>query len=162
MRIVPRIIYKKLISALMTVMLVLTLALAIATVVVGVKPDLVVKEGLGTFDRKNKVYTPDFDDLDVKRIYEGDSNVGKSMGLQYSDIFKNADKSLTKFYFKSDNPKAKNFLPLDTSITRITLQHKTKNTFNKKKDYTITINWRNLLFVKNEDLKDICAVKKVG
>lgn len=160
MRIVPRIIYKKLISALMTVMLVLTLALVIATVVVGVKPDLVVKEGLGTFDRKNKVYTPDFDDIDVKRIYEGDSNVEKSMGLYYSDIFKNADKSLTKFYFKSDNPKAKNFLPLDTSITRITLQHKTKNTFNKKKDYTITINWRNLLFVKNEDLKDICAVKK--
>ena len=160
MYIVPRKNYKRIISSVLASLLLLTLILVITTAVMGTRPVLGVKQGLGTYNAKDKVFTPNFDDLDVKRIYERVDNKGDKVGLYYRDIFINNSSALSKYEFPKDG-----FLPLerDEKDTYITLRRKQKRTFNKKgKDLTVRVDWKNLLFVRDQETDNLAAVKKAS
>ena len=150
MRIIPKRVYRAIMIGLLPLLLALTLSLVVATAVVGLKPNLQVKNGLGTYDAKNKIFYPEFDDLKVQEIYKNKYTDGNELGLKYSDIFKDADKSLSKYSFGGEGLGSSNILKLKSTETKITLQRKIKRTFSKKKkDFTITVNWKNVMFVKD-------------
>ena len=56
MRIIPKRVYKAIMIGLLPLLLALTLSLVVATAVVGLKPNLQVKNGLGTYDAKHKIF----------------------------------------------------------------------------------------------------------
>ena len=150
MRIIPKRVYRAIMIGLLPLLLALTLSLVVATAVVGLKPNLQVKNGLGTYDAKHKIFYPEFDDLKVQEIYKNKYTDGNELGLKYSDIFKDADKSLSKYSFGGEGLGSSNILKLKSTETKITLQRKIKRTFSKKKkDFTITVNWKNVMFVKD-------------
>ena len=160
MKIIPIKSYKTRILGFMSVLVLLTLIFVITIAIIATRPNLVVKNGLGTYDAKHKVFYPNFDDLKVQELYNNQYPEGQEVGLRYSDIFKDADKSLLKYTFSGNGVGSSNFLKLKSTETTITLQRKVKNTFSrKKKDFNIKVNWKNVMFVRDGD-KEITSLLK--
>ena len=160
MKIVPKKLYQVIMIGIISFLSLLTLSLVIATATIAAKPNLVVKNELGEYDAKNRVFYPKFDDLKVQDLYNNQYPEGREVGLNYSDIFKDGDKSLLKYTFGSNELGTKNFLKLKSSETTITLHRKTKLTFSKKsKEFKIKVNWKNVMFVRDGD-KEVASLLK--
>lgn len=151
--------FKKKIYIALLVLLIVTIVLGIVTIVIGRKPTLEVIQGRGTYNKKAQTFKPNFDDLDVQKLYEKKQDKGDKVGLYYSDIFKNRAISTFRYDLKGED--GKNFIPLDSSVTQITIRRKVRKSLNKKKtDINIKIDWSNLLFLRNQNNEELCAVRK--
>lgn len=151
--------FKKKIYIALLVLLIVTIVLGIVTIVIGIKPTLEVIQGRGTYNKKAQTFKPNFDDLDVQKLYEKKQDKNDKVGLYYSDIFKNRAISTFRYDLKGED--GKNFIPLDSSVTQITIRRKARKSLNKKKtDINIKIDWSNLLFLRNQNNEELCAVRK--
>ncbi len=152
MTLISRNALKKSVTAIFSILVILSIMLAIVTLIAATGRDLQVKKTeYGLLDLRNKEFTPYIDDIMAKEI------IGRRSGgtdkqdprIRYSEILENVNKSLRRYSLetigtaKLDN----DFFTLTKENQYIDLNVKLKRTLSKKyRKVRFRINWKNIIF----------------
>lgn len=167
MKIMPKRRAKRLISVVLTVLFFVATALAIATTVFGIQSNIdVIDTAYGKLDKTKRIFTPNIDDIDIRELKKlnkiSEWTYGSELGMKYSKLFKNSEKSIKRYNFEAENPDGSDFFKLSESQKEIVLRYKHKQTFRKpeyrKEKYTV--DWSNVLFGKDPDGNGLVSMRK--
>ena len=145
MKIMPKRSAKRLISVVLTVLFFVAMALAIATTVFGIQSNIdVIDTKYGTLNKIKKTFTPNIDDIDINALKKNNKitewSNGVELGMKYSQLFKNSEKSIKHYNFEAENPDGSDFFKLSENQKEIVLRYRHKQTFRKpayrKEKYT--------------------------
>ena len=156
--------YQKFTWILLGLLIVLLIPLLVTVSVKAAKSGInLIDPKLGQIDMKNKVFYPDFDDLDlVQKGFTYSKN--EKPGLFYSKLFANATESLKEYSFKSGGNKRSiknDFLELSSSTKKITFNVNAISSLNKiPRKVTLRVDWKNILFVHDENGKELFAIRR--
>lgn len=167
MKIMPKRSAKRLISVVLTVLFFVAMALAIATTVFGIQSNIdVIDTKYGTLNKIKKTFTPNIDDIDINALKKNNKitewSNGVELGMKYSQLFKNSEKSIKYYNFEAENPDGSDFFKLSENQKEIVLRYRHKQTFRKpayrKEKYTV--DWSNVLFGKDPDGNSVVSMRK--
>ena len=169
MTLISRNALKKSVTAIFSVLVILSIMLAVVTLIAATGRDLQVKKTeYGILDLRNKEFTPFIDDIMAKEI------VGRRSGgtdkqdprIRYSEILENINKSLRRYSLetigtaKLDN----DFFTLTRENRYMDLNVKLKRTLSKKyRTVRFTINWKNIIFgtaEKDGEEREVVAINR--
>lgn len=167
MKIMPKRSAKRLISVVLTVLFFVAMALAIATTVFGIQSNIdVIDTKYGKLNKIKKTFTPNIDDIDINQLKKNNKitewSNGVELGMKYSQLFKNSEKSIKHYNFEAENPDGSDFFKLSENQKEIVLRYRHKQTFRKpayrKEKYTV--DWSNVLFGKDPDGNSVVSMRK--
>lgn len=167
MKIMPKRSAKRLISVVLTVLFFVAMALAIATTVFGIQSNIdVIDTKYGKLNKIKKTFTPNIDDIDINELKKNNKitewSNGVELGMKYSQLFKNSEKSIKYYNFEAENPDGSDFFKLSENQKEIVLRYRHKQTFRKpayrKEKYTV--DWSNVLFGKDPDGNSVVSMRK--
>ena len=167
MKIMPKRSAKRLISVVLTVLFFVAMALAIATTVFGIQSNIdVIDTKYGKLNKIKKTFTPNIDDIDINSLKKNNKitewSNGVELGMKYSQLFKNSEKSIKHYNFEAENPDGSDFFKLSENQKEIVLRYRHKQTFRKpayrKEKYTV--DWSNVLFGKDPDGNSVVSMRK--
>ena len=169
MTLISRNALKKSVTAIFSILVILSIMLAIVTLIAATGRDLQVKKTeYGLLDLRNKEFTPYIDDIMAKEI------IGRRSGgtdkqdprIRYSEILENVNKSLRRYSLetigtaKLDN----DFFTLTKENQYIDLNVKLKRTLSKKyRKVRFRINWKNIVFgiaEKDGEEREVVAINR--
>lgn len=169
MTLISRNALKKSVIAIFSILVILSIMLAIVTLIAATGRDLQVKKTeYGLLDLRNKEFTPYIDDIMAKEI------IGRRSGgtdkqdprIRYSEILENVNKSLRRYSLetigtaKLDN----DFFTLTKENQYIDLNVKLKRTLSKKyRKVRFRINWKNIVFgiaEKDGEEREVVAINR--
>ena len=169
MTLISRNALKKSVTAIFSILVILSIMLAIITLIAATGRDLQVKKTeYGLLDLRNKEFTPYIDDIMAKEI------IGRRSGgtdkqdprIRYSEILENVNKSLRRYSLetigtaKLDN----DFFTLTKENQYIDLNVKLKRTLSKKyRKVRFRINWKNIVFgiaEKDGEEREVVAINR--
>ena len=169
MTLISRNALKKSVTAIFSILVILSIMLAIVTLIAATGRDLQVKKTeYGLLDLRNKEFTPYIDDIMAKEI------IGRRSGgtdkqdprIRYSEILENVNKSLRRYSLetigtaKLDN----DFFTLTKENQYIDLNVKLKRTLSKKyRKVRFKINWKNIVFgiaEKDGEEREVVAINR--
>lgn len=169
MTLISRNALKKSVTAIFSILVILSIMLAIITLIAATGRDLQVKKTeYGLLDLRNKEFTPYIDDIMAKEI------IGRRSGgtdkqdprIRYSEILENVNKSLRRYSLetigtaKLDN----DFFTLMKENQYIDLNVKLKRTLSKKyRKVRFRINWKNIVFgiaEKDGEEREVVAINR--
>ena len=169
MTLISRNALKKSVTAIFSILVILSIMLAIITLIAATGRDLQVKKTeYGLLDLRNKEFTPYIDDIMAKEI------IGRRSGgtdkqdprIRYSEILESVNKSLRRYSLetigtaKLDN----DFFTLTKENQYIDLNVKLKRTLSKKyRKVRFRINWKNIVFgiaEKDGEEREVVAINR--
>ena len=143
MKIMPKRSAKRLISVVLTVLFFVAMALAIATTVFGIQSNIdVIDTKYGILNKIKKTFTPNIDDIDINQLKKNNKitewSNGVELGMKYSQLFKNSEKSIKHYNFEAENPDGSDFFKLSENQIDIDTNRHLENQHTEKKNTLLT------------------------